>query len=273
MNNSKIFIIIPARYASARLPAKPLQKIKGREMIYRVAEIAQEICKQNSSCSYVIATDHVDIELFCNKNNLPVVMTSVLCKNGTERCWEVVQTLKEKPHLIINFQGDNPLCPPTILQDLIDEWTRNPAPAVYTPYVHLTWNEYNNILESKKITPFSGTTVLVDHQNYAMVFSKSLIPVIRKMEEAQTASPHRSPVRVHLGIYAYTYETLEKYMALEETTYEKSFIEGLEQLRFLYNGFKIKMIEVFLLGKRDNIDFLCGVDSPEDIARVEAIME
>jgi len=268
MNKAAILIIIPARYGSARLPAKPLQKINGKEMILRVAEIAHEICKQDSSCRYVIATDHADIECFCVNNNLPVIMTSVSCKNGTERCWEVVKMQKEKPQLIINLQGDNPLCPPSILWQLIDTWKQNSIAAVYTPYIYLDWAEYHKFLEVKKVTPFSGTFVLLDHQNYAMFFSKNIIPAIRKIDEAKKVYPDKSPVCLHIGIYAYTYDTLEKYMALEETVCEKSFIEGLEQLRFLYNGFKIKMIEV----DYQNIDAISGIDSPEDITRVEAFI-
>ena len=266
---NKILIVIPARYASTRLPAKPLQLIKGKPMIQRVAEIADYICKQNSNCNYVVATDHTDIENFCKKNNLNVVMTSESCRNGTERCWEAANKQEEKPQLIINLQGDNPLCPPWILQGIIDEWKKDANAAIYTPCVLLNWAEYNKMIKAKKTTPYSGTTVLVDNKNYALAFSKTVVPTIRKPEEAQKVNSDFSPVRRHIGLYAYSYGALEKYFSLEESVYEKNYTEGLEQMRFLYNGLKIKMVEV----DYKNRETTSGVDSPEDVQRVEAIIE
>jgi 3-deoxy-manno-octulosonate cytidylyltransferase (CMP-KDO synthetase) len=269
MKENKILICIPARYASTRLPAKPLQKIAGKEMIKRVAELADYVCKNNSDCNYVVATDHGDIENFCKQNGFNVVMTSETCRSGTERCWDAVEKQNTKPQLIINLQGDNPLCPPWILQDMIDEWRNGSSGAdVYTPCVVLSWAEYDNMLEAKKTTPSSGTTVLVDNKNYALAFSKATLPVIRKIEEAKKANPNYSPVRRHVGLYAYTYSALEKYFSLEESVYEKGYIEGLEQMRYLYNGLKIKMVEVDYRGRETT----SGVDAPEDIKRVENII-
>jgi 3-deoxy-manno-octulosonate cytidylyltransferase (CMP-KDO synthetase) len=268
MSKKSVFIVIPARYKSTRLPAKPLQKIAGREMIKRVAEIADYVCKQNVNCNYVVATDHVDIENFCKKNNINVVMTSESCRNGTERVYEAVKKQSEKPQFVINLQGDNPLAPPHILQNLIDEWKKDGSAAVYTPCVLLNWEEYDKMIEDKIKTPYSGTTVLVDNKNYALAFSKTIIPTIRKPEQARNENPDKSPIRRHIGLYAYTYEALEKYFSLEESIYEKGYIEGLEQMRFLYNGLKIKMVEVDYQGRETT----SGVDSPEDILRVEAIL-
>ena len=269
MKHNKILIVIPARYASTRLPAKPLQKIAGKEMILRVAEIAAHVCAKNPNCDYVVATDHADIENFCKKNNLGVVMTSESCRSGTERCFDAVQKQTDKPQLIINLQGDNPLCPPWILQDIINEWQKDKHGDVYTPCVRLSWEEYNNMLEVKKTTPYSGTTIIADNKNYALYFSKAVLPVIRKVEEAKKASPDFSPVRRHIGLYAYSYSALEKYFILEESVYEKSYTEGLEQMRFLYNGLKVKLVDVDYRGRETT----SGVDSPEDIKRVEDIIE
>jgi 3-deoxy-manno-octulosonate cytidylyltransferase (CMP-KDO synthetase) len=269
MEETRVLIVIPARYASTRLPAKPLQLIKGKPMIQRVAEIAAFVCKQNEACSYVVATDHPAIEDFCKDHHLKVIMTSETCRNGTERCWEAVNKRNDKPQLIINLQGDNPLCPPWILQDIIDEWMQDKSAAVYTPCVLLDWTAYDRMVEAKKTTPYSGTTVLTDNKNYALAFSKSILPTIRKPEEARKAHPEQSPVRRHIGLYAYTYEALEKYFSLEESIYEKGYIEGLEQMRFLYNGLRIKMVDVDYHGRATTN----GVDSPEDIRRVEAIIE
>lgn len=262
-----IYIVIPARYASSRLPGKPLIKISGVEMIKRVADIANAVCKKNEGCKYVVATDDNRILDFCEANNIAVVMTSEECKNGTERCWDAIKRLNVTPQLIINLQGDNPLCPPWIIQNLIDEWKSYEAD-LYTPYVNLDWKEYDNLKSAKETTPYSGTTVLINKQGYAMAFSKNIVPAIRKEEKAKTILD-KSPVNRHVGLYAYTYPTLEGYFTSEESVYEQSYIEGLEQMRFLYNGLRIKMVEADYRGRETTN----GVDSPEDLERVEYILK
>lgn len=261
-----ILIVIPARYASTRLPGKPLLKIAGVEMIKRVADIASYVCRQNSDCDYIVATDDDRIIQFCNQNAINAIMTSESCKNGTERCWDVLQRKNISPKLIINLQGDNPLCPPWIIQDIIDEW-RNSKADVYTPCVLLNWAEYNNLVETKAKTPYSGTTVLVDKDNFALAFSKNIIPAIRKIDKAKEKM-ELSPVRRHIGLYAYTYNTLKNYFSDAKSAYEESYIEGLEQMRFLYNGLKVKMVHVDYRGRETT----SGVDSPEDLKRVEEII-
>lgn len=267
--NNRALICIPARYASTRLPAKPLQKIAGREMIWRVAEIAAYLCRRNEDCEYLVATDHAEIESFCQTHDINVVMTSESCRNGTERCLDAVNRLSCKPQLIINLQGDNPLCPPWILQNIIDEWKNDDgSTAVYTPCVRLSWEEYAVMVEAKKTSPFSGTAVIVDKNMHALAFSKNIIPSIRKIDEAKRENPDKSPVRRHIGLYAYTYEALQQYFEMDESPYEKNCIEGLEQYRFLYNGFKIKVVEADYRGRETT----SGVDAPEDIKRVEEII-
>ncbi len=264
--SQSILIVIPARYSSSRLPGKPLVKIAGVEMISRVAAIADSICRHNEDCSYVVATDDTRIEDFCIANSIPAVMTSESCRSGTERCWDAVNRQTKPADFIINLQGDNPLCPPWVIQELIDAWKACPGD-VFTPFVHLDWSEYERLVEAKKSTPYSGTTVLVDKDGYAMAFSKSTIPAIRKEEKARELL-EKSPVRRHIGLYAYTHQALENYFALPEGDYEMGCVEGLEQMRFLYNGLRVKMVEVNYRGRKST----SGVDSPEDISRVEAIL-
>lgn len=264
--SQSILIVIPARYASTRLPGKPLVKIAGVEMLRRVADIAESICRHNTQCSYVVATDDTRIMDFCDTTGIPAVMTSETCRSGTERCWDAVSQQETKPDLIINLQGDNPLCPPWVIQQLIDAWKTSPAD-VFTPCIHLDWNEYDRLSESKKSTPYSGTTVLVDKNSYALAFSKNIIPAIRKLDKARI-SLSKSPVRRHVGLYAYTYSALKNYFSLPESDYEQGCIEGLEQMRFLYNGLRVKVTEVDYRGRKTT----SGVDSPEDITRVEAIL-
>lgn len=264
--SGRILIVIPARYQSSRLPGKPLVKIAGVEMIKRVALIAARVCADNPDCRYVVATDDERITDFCSAEGIPAVMTSETCRSGTERCWDAVQKQAEKPAFVINLQGDNPLCPPHIIQEIIDEWKAFPAD-VFTPCIHLDWTEYDRFAEAKKATPYSGTSVLTDRDGYALAFSKNIIPAIRKPEKAR-ASLEKSPVRRHIGLYAYTYDALKDYFGLPASEYEQDMIEGLEQMRFLYNGRRIKMVEVDYRGRKTT----SGVDSPEDIVRVEAII-
>jgi 3-deoxy-manno-octulosonate cytidylyltransferase (CMP-KDO synthetase) len=265
--NKDILIVIPARYDSSRLPGKPLVKIKGVEMIKRVAAIADYVCEKNADCSYTVATDDDRIMDFCNDNNIKAILTSKDCRNGTERCRDAVERLKLSPKLIINLQGDNPLCPPWVVQDIIDEWQKVEAD-VYTPAVHLSWDEYDKLIASKRETPFSGTTVVEDKNGFALAFSKNVIPAIRNPEKARETLKI-SPVIRHIGLYAYAWKTLKEYNDNEESPYEKNCIEGLEQMRFLYNGYKIKLVATDYRGRETT----SGVDSIEDVKRVEEIIE
>jgi 3-deoxy-manno-octulosonate cytidylyltransferase (CMP-KDO synthetase) len=243
-----------------------LREIKGKKMIERVSDIASYVCKHNDSCDYVVATDHDEILNFCHKNSIPVVVTPENCKSGTERCLSALKELDLRPQLVINLQGDNPLCPPHVIQCLIDEW-KNQEADVYTPCVRLSWEEYDRMCQDKQVTPHSGTTILVNKSGYAMTFSKQILPAIRDISKAKNLFS-KSPVRRHIGLYAYTYGALVQYFSLT-SVYELDCIEGLEQMRFLENGLSIKAVEVDYNGRRTT----SGVDNEEDIERVEAIID
>lgn len=261
---NKILIVIPARYASTRLPGKPLVNIAGKAMIMRVGNIAKSLCLKNNFCDYVVATDNTIIFDFCKDSDINVIMTSEECKNGTERCIEVIKNPLYNHDFIINLQGDNPLCPPWVIQALIDGWLKDKKSAVYTPYVSLTWSDYEKFYQSKLVTPYSGTSVVMDKNNFALTFSKNIIPAIRNKTKAMEILAN-SPVCKHIGLYAYSKDVLLSYNDMEQSILECSMIEGLEQMRFLYNGYKIKMIQVDYKGR----DIPSGVDSPEDVKRVE----
>jgi 3-deoxy-manno-octulosonate cytidylyltransferase (CMP-KDO synthetase) len=265
--DKEILIVIPARYDSSRLPGKPLVKIKGIEMIKRVASIASYMCDNNPDCTYIVATDDDRIINFCIENNINATLTSKDCRNGTERCRDTVERLELNPKLVINLQGDNPICPPWVIQDIIDEWKKIDAD-VYTPCVRLSWDEYDKLIDAKKKTPFSGTTVIENKNGFALAFSKNVIPAIRKPEQARQILK-TSPIIRHIGLYAYTCKTLKEYNCKEESPYEKNCIEGLEQMRFLYNGYKIKLVNTDYRGR----ETASGVDSVEDVRRVEEIIE
>lgn len=260
-------IVIPSRYQSTRLPGKPLVKIAGIEMIRRVAAIAEAVCRDQADCNYLVATDDRRILDFCGLHGIPAAMTSPECQSGTERCLAAASEISPEPNLIVNLQGDNPLCPPWVVSALIDAWRRDPSADVVTPCVLLSWEEYERMIEDKKTTPYSGTTVLVDRNNFALAFSKSTIPAVRDVEKAKHLLP-MSPVRRHVGLYAYTMDALRRYMELGSSSYEPGYVEGLEQMRFLENGMRIKVVPVDYRGRRTT----GGVDSPEDVLRVEEIL-
>lgn len=269
---SDVLIVIPARYSSSRLPGKPLEKIAGKEMLKRVADIASYVTQKMNNCAYVVATDDERIEAFCFEESIPVVMTSDYCQSGTERCWDAVQKLEEtqpRPKFIVNLQGDNPLCPPWFLEKLILDWQQGnhskDSGQVFTPYVHLSWDELDDLRETKKVTPYSGTTVQIDKHGYALTFSKLILPAMRK-EKKLRETMEKPPVRRHIGLYSYTYEALEQYFGLEPGQYEEP--EGLEQMRFVEHSIPVKMVEVDYQGRVG----MSGVDSPEDIQRAEAVI-
>lgn len=263
--NRQILIVIPARYASTRLPGKPLHKIAGVEMIVRVARIAQSVCKKYSNCDYVVATDDVRISDFCQSKEINAVITSDACTSGTERCLEAVMIYNPQAEFVVNLQGDNPLCPTWFIESLIDEWMKNSDAGVYTPAVVLSWHELDALRENKKTTPYSGTTVEVDKFGYAITFSKNIIPAIRK-EANYRESDSKSFVRRHIGLYAYTKDALKKYFELEAGVYEKT--EGLEQMRFIENRIPVKIVDVDYRG----LEGMSGIDSPEDVERAEKII-
>lgn len=261
-----ILIVIPARYASSRFPGKPLARIAGVEMIRRVAAIAASVRRKNPGCDYTVATDDARILNFCAAAGLPALMTAENCRSGTERCWDAVARREKKADFIINLQGDNPLCPPHVIQALIDAWKTSGADVV-TPCVRLSWSEYERLARDKTVSPYSGTTVLVDRQGFALAFSKALLPVVRDPAEAKKHMA-TSPVRRHIGLYAYTRAALQAYFSLPPSLGEQNYLEGLEQMRFLENGLRVKMAEVDYRGRES----CSGVDSPEDIKRVERIL-
>ncbi|WP_319591933.1 3-deoxy-manno-octulosonate cytidylyltransferase [uncultured Draconibacterium sp.] len=263
--NKSILIVIPARYQSTRLPGKPLQMISGIPMIERVAKIAEFVSKKFENCTYVVATDDDRILNYCQEKNISAVMTSESCKSGTERCYDAVCRSTAKPDFIINLQGDNPLCPPWFIEQIIMDWQSDSQGQVFTPFVHLNWEELDILREAKMKTPYSGTTVQVDKLGYALTFSKLNLPAIRKEEKLRNELI-KSPVRRHIGLYAYTLEALEQYFNLEPGEYEKP--EGLEQMRFVEHRIPVKMVEVDYRGRKG----MSGVDSPEDVKRAEDIL-
>lgn len=264
----KTLIAIPARYASTRFPGKPLVKIAGKEMLLRVWENAQKAASKFESCQAVVATDDQRIVDFCNEKNISVVMTSPDCPTGTDRVIEAAESFADKPEFVVNLQGDNPICPTWFVEAIIAEYYNDNAVETVTPIVNLKWQELDKLRDNKKATPFSGTTAVFDDKGDAFYFSKNIIPAIRK-EEKIKATQENSPVYRQVGLYGYRMDVLQKIAKLPEGVYEK--LEGLEQLRWIENHIKVRCVKVDYRNF-EKMSSLSGVDSPEDVVRVEAVL-
>lgn len=264
--NENCLIVIPSRYASTRLPRKPLLKIAGKEMVKRVYENAMIVAKRLSDVSVVVATDDERIEKFCKENEINVLMVTDPCRSGTERVANTVLKLNKDVQFVINLQGDNPTCPPWFVEQMILELRKNNNVEIVTPCVNLTWQGLDNLRDAKKNNPFSGTTVVFNKDKKAIWFSKQIIPAIKK-EEKLREELEFSPIYRHIGLYGYRKETLlDKIGKLEETEYEK--LEGLEQLAWVENNLYVKMVPVDYRGRSE----MSGVDTEDDLKRAEKII-
>lgn len=279
MQSLDTLIVIPARYHSSRFPGKPLAHIAGTPMLQRVWDIAQSVSEAVEGVETVIATEDQRIIEFCQTRGMNVVLTSDTCQSGTERVKEVLVALNHQASFILNFQGDNALCPPWFLTALIKVFRNNrDKQRVITPYVKLSWPALDHFRQSKAKTPFSGTTVVFNQDSYAMWFSKQILPAIRNEESfrtetnnfsPETCEDHEtlSPVCRHIGLYGYHRDILLNIDQMRSTEYET--LEGLEQLAFIENSVPIKMVQVDYQGRQG----MSGIDSPEDVARAEAIIK
>ena len=263
---SKYVIVIPARYGSTRFPGKPLALISGKTMIERTYDIAKKAASK-LDCEILVSTESEKILDFCIEKSMNCIITSNDCKTGTDRVCETIKNLDYKPDFILNLQGDAPLTPPWFLQKMIEEFEKNSDIDIVTPGYRMKWDELDKMRKDKKETPFTGTTIIMNQStNDAIWFSKNIIPVIRKEEKYREQSEY-SPVIRHIGLYGYSYDMMLKVSDLKESYYEK--YEGLEQLRFIENGYKIKIAIVDYRGRPSS----SGVDNLEDIRRAEEIIE
>ncbi|MGC1182393.1 3-deoxy-manno-octulosonate cytidylyltransferase [Legionella sp.] len=258
-------IIIPARYASTRLPGKPLALISGQTMLQRVVHLSFAAAEGLKNVSVIVATDDERITRHCEKIGVRSLMTSKDAPTGTDRVAEVVQQMSIKPDFILNMQGDAPLTPPDFLRIMIDAFASSRCDVV-TPVTQLSWKQLEKLRHDKLTTPFSGTTAVFDPQTgNAFWFSKNIIPVLRKEEELRQKND-KSPIFRHIGLYGYSLDMLEQFINLPESKFEQ--LEGLEQLRILENGHTIRCVPVDYKGRPD----MSGIDSPQDILRAEELI-
>jgi 3-deoxy-manno-octulosonate cytidylyltransferase (CMP-KDO synthetase) len=252
-------ILIPARYQSSRYPGKPLVELRGasgtaKPLIQRSVEAARRIAGVSG---VFVTTDDDRIADACAGFGVGVIMTSEACRNGTERCAEALAQLHD-PELVINFQGDALLTPPGFVEALIARMRDDRDALVATPAMRLRSDEVRALQAEEAAGRVGGTTVVTDNEGYALYFSKRLIPHV----PGGALSGRMSPVRLHVGVYAYRPEALERYAATPVSELET--LEGLEQLRFLAAGMPISVVDVetppFALRELNN---------PEDVAPIE----
>lgn len=261
----KTAIITPARYGSTRFPGKPLTMIGGQTMLSRVVDIARQAARRHPGTTLAVATEDARIETHCKELDVPCVMTSDDCLTGSDRVLEASEKLGGDFDFIIGLQGDAPFTPPDAVAALIEAFRKDPSLSVVTPVVRLRWSELDELRAQKKTTPFSGTTAVVAADGAALWFSKTILPAIRK-EDSLRAQGEFSPVHQHIGLYGFRADILKKFVALPPGHYEQ--LEGLEQLRLLENNIPVRAIPLAV----DAGLAQAGIDSPEDVARAEKIL-
>ena len=253
-------ILIPARFQSSRYPGKPLVELRGaggqaKPLIQRSVEGARKVSGVDS---VHVVTDDERIAECARGFGAEVIMTSPECRNGTERCAEALADLRGDVDLVVNFQGDALLTPPGFVEALIGRMETDRDALVATPAIRLRPEEVRALQAEEGAGRVGGTSVVADGQGHALYFSKRLIPHLPE----GTLDRGLSPVRLHIGVYAYRREALERYVAAPVS--ELEMLEGLEQLRFLVEGVKVAVVEVatppFALRELNN---------PEDVAPIE----
>jgi 3-deoxy-manno-octulosonate cytidylyltransferase (CMP-KDO synthetase) len=263
MKTAKIAIVIPARFGSTRFPGKPLAKIAGQTMLERVVYLARKAAEDfRDDVALYVTTEDQRIADHADSIGVKCIITSKDAPTGSDRVLEALKKTKQNFEFVLNLQGDAPFIPREAIEKIIREFQRDPHVEVVTPVQQLSWDDFDALREAKKITPFSGTTVIVDKTGHALWFSKNIIPAIRD-EKTLRIDEKFSPVYQHIGLYGYHIEALEKFCAISQSYYEKR--EGLEQLRLLENGIRIKTVPIL------KSIIHSGIDSPEDLARAEAL--
>lgn len=240
-------VVIPARYASSRLPGKPLADIAGLTMIERVYRQA----KLSAASQVVVATDDERIAAAVRRFGGEVCITAASHNSGTERLAEVVTTLGLTPEtIVVNVQGDEPFIPPAIIDQVATNLAMQQKARMATLAVPLAHQEEVNNPNVVK--------VVTDKQGYALYFSRSAIPFDRDNQFSCDLANH---YRRHIGLYAYRAGFILDYVRWPSSTLEQ--IEALEQLRVLWQGEAIHVATALQVPA-------VGVDTPADLARAIA---
>ena len=245
-------VLIPARYASTRLPGKPLSDIAGKPMVVRVAERALA----SGAERVVVATDDERIRSASAQHGIEAIMTRADHPTGTDRLAEAAVQLKlDDRAIVVNVQGDEPLLEPALIKAMAEE-LRAHADASIATACHV-------IEDPEEAFNPNVVKVVLDHAGYALYFSRATIPWARDAFAASREKiPRGLPVYRHYGLYAYRVGFLRHYPSLAPAQIER--FEALEQLRALWHGYRIAVrITVGTPAP--------GVDTQQDLERVRAL--
>lgn len=248
-------VVIPARYASSRLPGKVLEDIGGKPMVQWVYERAVA----SGASSVVVATDDQRVADVAEGFGAKVAMTSSDHQSGTDRVIEAIEALEyDDDDIVINVQADEPLIPPTVIRQLaqsLDELDNIRIASLYEP-----------IKEGEQLFTRNVTKVVLNRRHFALYFSRAAIPwdreAFRGKEPSEITLTGQHHYR-HIGIYGYRVGFLREYVNWADSPLET--VESLEQLRILWHGGRIYMVEV-----AEHVP--PGIDTPEDLVRVRDLL-
>jgi 3-deoxy-manno-octulosonate cytidylyltransferase (CMP-KDO synthetase) len=245
-------VLIPARYASSRLPGKPLLDIAGKPMVVHVAERA----RASGAARVVVATDDERIRAAVASHGIDVLMTRASHPTGTDRLAEAAAQLGlDDASIVVNVQGDEPLLEPELIYTVADSLTAHADASIATA-CHLIDDP------SEAFNP-NVVKVVLDRDGYALYFSRATIPWARDgFAAAPNKIPPGLPLYRHYGLYAYRVSFLRQYPSLSAAPIER--FEALEQLRALWHGHRI----VVSITRGTPAP---GVDTVEDLERVRAL--
>ncbi|SEG60159.1 3-deoxy-manno-octulosonate cytidylyltransferase (CMP-KDO synthetase) [Thalassococcus halodurans] len=257
----KSVIFIPARYASSRYPGKPLVELTGadgvkKSLIQRSWEAAKAV--DGVDAVYVL-TDDDRIRDAALAFGADVLMTSSDARNGTERCAEGLAQLEGQPDVVVNLQGDAPLTPAWFIEDLLAAVAADEEVQMATPVLRCDKETLTNFVTDRLNSRVGGTTAAIRPDGKALYFSKEVLPYVGSLD---------NPPEVwhHVGVYAYRPKALAAYGSWPEGPLEKA--EGLEQLRFLENGWPITCVPVEGRGR-----VFWELNNPIDVERIEAVLK
>lgn len=242
----KFLGIIPARYASTRFPAKPLAMLGGKTVIQRVYEQVAGVLDD----AYV-ATDDERIEAAVKSFGGKVVMTSVEHKSGTDRCYEACTKIGGDFDVVVNIQGDEPFIQPSQLQ-AVKSCFDDSSTQIATLVKPFSGNDDFAVLEN-----VNSPKVVVNKNMNALYFSRSIIPYQRNADKNDWLKNYT--YYKHIGLYAYRTEVLKEITSLPQSSLELA--ESLEQLRWLENGYTIKV-------GTSEVETI-GIDTPQDLEKAE----
>lgn len=245
--------VIPARFASSRLPGKPLQDIAGKPMIRHVWEQAG----RSGASRVVVATDDPRIVEVCRVFGAEVLLTRVEHNSGTDRLAEVATQLGlASDAIVVNVQGDEPLIPPSIIDQVAGNLAAHPESGIATlaePIEDVASLFNPNVVK-----------VVTDHDGLALTFSRAPLPWARDaFAQSKESLPAGVPYRRHIGIYAYRAGFLHDFVSWGPCWLENT--ESLEQLRALWHGVRIHVADALEAPP-------AGVDTPEDLERVRRLL-